>query len=64
MPDIYELIEEYENGSRPESKIVARIMDDLNDRRGIKHALWEIDNEVMKEIFEELTVIVGNALEQ
>ena len=52
--DIYELIEEAGNGDDLALKIVAVIIDDLNDRRGIKRELQACDLDVLTEMFTTL----------
>jgi len=55
---IYELLVEYRASHRRADRIVAAILDNLNDRRGIKQELQGCDNDVIKEIFETLSDLV------
>lgn len=62
-PNIYGLLDEYKNHYLIENRIVAKIIDNLNDRKGIKQILQEIDGRTMEEIFSDLAIAVKEILE-
>jgi hypothetical protein len=41
-----------------EDKIVASIMIDISDRRGIKHEFQSIDDDILEEIYEQWRAII------
>lgn len=57
--DIYELIHRYKASSEHHDRIAGSIIDNLNDRRGIKQALQSVDGDVMEEIFTTMAKIVA-----
>ena len=56
--DIYALIEKFEASDKRSERVVAAIMDDLNDRRGVKQELQSCDDDVLEEMFNTLADIV------
>ena len=64
MKDIYELLKEYKGSPIASERAVGRIIYDLSDRRGIKHALHDVDDEIMEEIFQTMTKIVESEFDK
>jgi hypothetical protein len=58
--DIYELIDLYKTSSSRNARIVAAVINNLNDRHGIKQELQACDADVLQEMFTTLIHIVRN----
>jgi hypothetical protein len=59
---VYDVIADHRDSPILAERIAAAILDDLNDRRGIKNELRQIDDEVMEELFREHVRIISDLL--
>jgi len=58
--DIYELTEQYRSSDQRPRRIAAAILDNFNDRRGIKQELQACDDDVIEEIFATVARLVAD----
>ena len=58
-PDIYSLLQKYQNSESQADRIVYSIMNNLLDRRGIKQAIRECDYAVQAGMFSDLAKLIS-----
>lgn len=59
MSDIHSLIDEYKESESQADRIVGFIIENLTHRKGIKQAIYQVDYDIQKEMFADLSSLIS-----